>query len=187
VVALQLLKRNRDVRYRSRAGRKPPSVVLAAMALEIGLARSGLVDEVINIASHISGQLQDHIRRFDRLVMRNPSFPDDIFTDRWPGDVAAQHVYMRDLDHLQRQLGRLRSDNANLTEMRIILEDLFGETAADFAVERFFDASRREAERGTMRFGSTGRVLTGAPALVGEATSTSARSSTNMGGGCAPG
>lgn len=186
VVALQLLKRNRDVRYRSRDGRKPPSVVLAAMALDIGPARSGLVDEVINIASHISGQLQDNIRRFDTLVVRNPSFLEDIFTDRWPGDVAAQNVYMRDLEHLQRQLGRLRSDNANLTEMRTILDDLFGETAAGFAVERFLDASRREAERGTMRFGTTGRILTGAPAILGAATSTAARASTNMGGGCIP-
>lgn len=186
VVALQLLKRNRDVRYRSRNGRKPPSVVLAAMALDIGPAHSGLVDEVINIASHISGQLQDHIRRFDTLIVRNPSFPEDIFTDRWPGDVAAQHVYMRDLDHLQRQLRRLRSDNANLTEMRTILDDLFGETAAGFAVERFLDASRREAERGAMRFGTTGRILTGAPAIVGAATSTVARASTNMGGVCIP-
>lgn len=186
VVALQLLKRNRDVRYRSRDGRKPPSVVLAAMALDIGPAQSGLVDEVVNIASHISGQLQDHVRRFDTLVVRNPSFPEDIFTDRWPRDVSAQNVYMRDLDHLQRQLGRLRSDNANLTEMRTILDDLFGETAAGFAVERFLDASRREAERGAMRFGTTGRILTGAPAIIGAATSTAARASTNMGGGCIP-
>lgn len=185
VVALQLLKRNRDVRYRSREGRKPPSVVLAALALETGAARSGLVDEVINIASHIGGRLQDHIRRFDTIVVRNPSFLEDIFTDRWPNDVAAQNVYVRDLDHLQRQLGRLRS-SATLTEMRSILDDLFGETAAGFAVERFLDSSRREAERGAMRFGSTGRVLTGAAALVGAATSTAARSSTNMGGGCIP-
>lgn len=187
VVALQLLKRNRDVRYRSREGRKPPSVVLAAMALDIGPARSGLVDEVINIASHIGGRLQDHIRRFETLVVRNPSFQDDIFTDRWPGDVAAQNDYMRDLDHLQRQLGRLRSNSANLTEMRIILDDLFGETAAGFAIERFLDASRREAESGAMRIGSTGRVLTGSAAIIGAATSAAARPSTNMGGGCIPG
>lgn len=186
VVALQLLKRNRDVRYRSRDGRKPPSVVLAAMALEIGSARSGLVDEVINIAAHITGRLQDHIGSFETIVVRNPSFTADIFTDRWPNDVAAQEVYVRDLGHLQRQLGRLRSDDATLTEMRTILDDLFGETAAGFAVERLLDASRREAERGAMRFSSTGRVLTGAAALVGAATSTVARSSTNMGGGCLP-
>lgn len=186
VVALQLLKRNRDVRYRSRSGRKPPSVVLSAMALEIGPARSGLVDEVINIASHISGRLQDHIRRYETITVRNASFQPDIFTDRWPGDVPAQDLYVRDLEHLQRQLGRLRSDNANLTEMRTILDDLFGETAAEFAVERFLDASRREAERGAMRFGSTGRVLTAAAAVAGAATSTAARASTNMGGGCIP-
>lgn len=186
VVALQLLKRNRDVRYRSRGGRKPPSVVLAALALEIAPAGTGLTDELLNIAEHIGEKLRQHIQRRETLEVRNPACIQDVFTDRWPQDVATQDVYVRDLQHLQRQLSRLRGDNPTITEMRTILDDLFGETAAGFAVEKFLDASRHAADRGAMRFGQTGRVLTGSAAIIGAATSTAARASTNMGGGCIP-
>jgi hypothetical protein len=141
-----------------------------------------LTEEVLNIASHIAGKLRENIRLFTVLHVRNPAYTPDIFTDRWPKDVSAQNIYLRDLEHLQRQLGRLRADSLTLTEMRTILDDLFGETAAGFAVERFLDASQREVERGTMRFGQTGRVLTGVAAAAAAASSTTARSSTSMGG-----
>lgn len=182
VVALQLLKRNRDVRYRARDGRKPPSVVLSALALEIAPAGAGLTEELLNIARYIAGKLRENIQLFTVLDVRNPAYIPDIFTDRWPKDISAQNVYLRDLEHLQRQLGRLRADSLTLTEMRIILDDLFGETAAGFAIERFLDASQREVERGTMRFGQTGRVLTGVGAITAAASSTTARASTSMGG-----
>lgn len=182
VVALQLLKRNRDVRYRAREGRKPPSVVLSALALEIAPSGSGLTQEVLNIASHIAEKLREHIRLFAVLEVCNPAYSPDVFTDRWPKDVSAQNDYLRDLEHLQRQLGRLRADSPTLTEMRDILDDLFGETAAGFAVERFLDASQREVEQGTMRFGPTGRILTGVAAVAAAASTSAARSSTSMGG-----
>jgi hypothetical protein len=53
VVALQLLKRNKDIAWRapSRNSRKPPSVALAAMALDAGSVHASLLDEVIAIAN----------------------------------------------------------------------------------------------------------------------------------------
>ena len=61
VVALQLLKRNRDIAWRapSRTGRKPPAIALNAMALEAGPVHPSLLDEVIAIATHIRGRLRE--------------------------------------------------------------------------------------------------------------------------------
>jgi hypothetical protein len=187
VVALQLIKRNRDIRYRSRAGRKPPSVVLAALALEVPPTGSGLADAVISIASHIADTLKRSVDSGRVLTVTNPAYPRDVFTDRWPTDLVQENVYIRDLAHLCRQLQRLKQEeDTSLTEMRTILEDLFGETAAGFALEKLLERSQREVESGTMRFGSTGRIITGAAAAVSAATSTAARASTPMGGTCIP-
>jgi hypothetical protein len=186
VVALQLIKRNRDVRYRLRPGRKPPSVVLAALALEVPPTGSGLADEVISIASHIADRLERSVALGKVLTVTNPAYDPDVFTDRWPKDLVEENVYVRDLAHLCRQLRRLKQeDELSLTEMRIILQDLFGETAAGFALEKLLERSQREVENESMQIGRTGRILIGA-AAVASTTGTAARASTRMGGGCIP-
>jgi hypothetical protein len=182
VVALQLLKRFRDLRYRPRNGRKPPSIVLAALALELPAAGSSLLGEVIQLSDHVNARLRTCISRRTLLEIRNPAFTPDVFTDRWPEDMRAQEVFAADLRYFKVQLSLLKNDELSFTEMKIILDDLFGETAAKSAIEAMLTADHGEAEKGGMRFGSRGRVLTGLAAAAGVASSISARASTNMGG-----
>lgn len=186
VVALQLIKRNRDVRFRSREGRKPPAIILAALALEAVSSGGSLCDELVSISSHLIQRLQDEMAHGRVLELRNPAYIADVFTDRWPENTGAQGTYIRDLQYLVRQLQRLRDENASMTELKTILADLFGETPAGFALEKMLEGSRRAIGTKGMLFGQTGRVLTGAAAAMASATSTAARASTNMGGGTLP-
>lgn len=182
VVALQLMKRNRDIRYRPRAGRKPPSIMLSAFALEINCCGTGLLDELLSISAHVARRLEQAVIAYNLITVTNPAYRPDIFTDRWPSDVPSQQLYLNDLRHFQRQLLLLKSDRLTATEMKIILDDLFGETAATFALEEHLKGSRRDLETKGMRFGSRGHILTGAAAATAAATSMSARASTYMGG-----
>jgi Second Messenger Oligonucleotide or Dinucleotide Synthetase domain len=187
VVALQLIKRNRDVRFRNRGKRKPPSIVLSAMALDVAPTGGGLLQEVVSISAHIARRLQERAIHNLCIEVRNPSFLPDIFTDRWPHDLASQNEYVRDLEHLVRQLARLRHENISLTESKTILDDLFGETPAKYAINELMERSRLEMGKGTMRFGPTGKVHVGATVAAAIATNcTPARASTNMGGGWLP-
>lgn len=185
VVALQLIKRNRDVRFRNRSKRKPPSIVLSALALEVAPTGLGLLEEVVSISMHIARRLQERSVQNLCIEVRNPSFGPDIFTDRWPQNPGNQNEFVRDLEYLVRQLARLRSENISITESKAILDDLFGETPAKYAINEIMERSRREMEKGAMRFGPTGRVHAVAAAAIA-AKSTTARASTNMGGGWLP-
>src|SRR4029078_7306305 len=133
---------------------------------------------------HVATRLERESARGVVIDVRNPAYSPDQFTDRWPENRAAQTLYVNDLAYLVRQLGRLRNENASLTESRAILDDLFGETAAGYAVEQLLERSRMAMDDGSMRFGPGGRVLTGAAATAAAATAsaTAARPSTNMGG-----
>jgi hypothetical protein len=186
VVALQLIKRSRDVRFRNRTKRKPPSIVLSAMALDVAPTGAGLLEEVVSISSHIARRLHERAIQHLCIEVRNPSFVPDVFTDRWPHNIADQNEYVRDLEHLVRQLARLRHENVSLTEAKTILDDLFGETPAKYAITELMERSRHEMERGTMRFGPTGKVHAGVTATAVAANCTPARASTNMGGGWLP-
>ncbi|MGX1237333.1 hypothetical protein AB7M71_010471 [Bradyrhizobium japonicum] len=186
VVALQLLKRNRDIAWRSpsRTGRKPPSVALAAMALDAGPVHPSLLDEVIAIATYIRTRLQETNGSRGTVCVVNPSYPPDEFTDRWPENKAAQDLYDGDLRRLIVELYRLRNEDLSLAEQLELLKRLFGETAATYAIESKLEAGRREMDANRMHLTSTGKVVgVAAPAVIGSASSTAARAATREGGG----
>jgi hypothetical protein len=186
VVALQLLKRNRDIVWRapSRKGRKPPAIALAAMALAAGPVHPSLLDEVIAIATHIRTRLKETGGPRGTVQVFNPVYPPDEFTDRWPENKAAQDLYDADLRRLIVELYRLRNENLSLAEQLELLKRLFGETAATYAIESTLDARRREMDANRLHLGSSGKVLdVAAPAVVGSASSTAAKAATREGGG----
>lgn len=189
VVALQLIKRARDIAYRNRTGRRqPPSVVLGAIALDAGPVRSRLIDEVIQIATFIRSGLLSKDGPRGTVQVLNPVYPPDDFTDRWPEDSAAQSLFDADLRRLIVDLYHLRNDNPGLEQKKEILKRHFGETAADYALESYLDSRRFEAEAGKLHMGARGRVMAGAAASVsvGSRATTAAKAATREGGGYLP-
>jgi hypothetical protein len=189
VVALQLIKRNRDIAFReparrNRNMRKPPSVVLAAISLDAGPVKPSLIDEVISVASAIRTKLREKIGMRRTVEVRNPAYPPDVFTDRWPENEKAQDLFDDDLRRLTIELYRLRNEDLSMTEKSEILKRLFGETAANYAIESTLDARRHEMEAGRLQAGSTGKIAAAvaAPAVVGMRTSP-VRAATREGGG----
>jgi hypothetical protein len=185
VVAVQLLKRNKDIAWRapSRKDRKPPSVALAAMALDAGPVHLSLLDEVIAIANHIRTRLKETNGPRGTVQVFNPAYPPDEFTDRWPENKAAQDVYDGDLRRLIIDLYKLRNENLSLAEQQEVLKRLFGETAAAYAIESTLDARLREMNANRMHLGNTGKVLGAAAAAIAGSGSTAARAATREGGG----
>lgn len=179
-VALQLIKRFRDVRFRRRSGkRKPPSIVLAAYALEKPTPRPSLLWELMEQTEYVRGRLDAATAVNQRVDVRNPSWQSDVFTDRWPQNLEAQQQFSADLKELSDKLALLATQAFSPVQSKAILEDLFGETAAIHAINEMMDRKSRDADDGRLKFEPSGRLITG-PAIV---TSTRAptRSSTDWG------
>jgi hypothetical protein len=182
VVALQLEKRFRDIQFRSerRKGmRKPPSVVLAAMALELPPARPTLLEELIDQSEHIRDRLIAVERTGQLLRIPNPAYPTDVFTDRWPKSLPEQRMFANDLDHLASRLKLLAREVLSPTRIKFELEQLFGETAAEFAVGSFLEHRLAATQRGAAKFSTTGKIVTGTAAAA--SSRAAARPSTHFG------
>lgn len=141
LIALQLIKRFRNLRYdRRKTIRQPPSVALVRLIGE--RANSGttrLLHEVIYQAQYMLDVLKQN-RDLGRLVhLTNPRCQQDVLTDRWPEDQTAQDLFISDLEYLVGRLAEL--DNADLEESRVILADLFGEVASTEVVQKFIESS----------------------------------------------
>jgi hypothetical protein len=173
LIALQLIKRFRNLRYDARDCRQPPSVALVRMVGE--RANSGttrLLHEVKYQADYILGVLEQN-QRFGRLIhLTNPVCAHDELTDRWPENLEAQALFVADLKYFVARLALL--DHVDLEGAREVLADLFGEAVGTEVIRKFADATGQVIREGnSAHFGSAGRFA--APAIgLGSATSTRA-------------
>jgi hypothetical protein len=174
LIALQLIKRFRNLRYdRRRNCRQPPSVAFVRLIGE--RANNGttrLLHEVIYQAQYMLDVLKQN-RALGRLVhLTNPRCQQDVLTDRWPENLDAQDLFIGDLEYFVSRLAGL--DNADLEEAREILADLFGEAASTEVVEKFIESNTRAIREGrSAHIAGAGRFA--APAIATAAASSPSR------------
>jgi len=198
LLAIQLLKRFRDVQYRAkdrkeRGLKKPPSVVIAAKALEAGPMSDSLATELRTVARHFITAIRDAEGRGETLRVFNPAHPADEFTDRWPESRETQRLWLADLNRLVRAVDALSSPTFDPDEAHRLLEELFGEALAEYAIAKHFAGQSEAAKVNRLGLSATGgiRPTLAAPAIaktalampaVASSLITPARASTNMGG-----
>lgn len=178
VIALQLLKRFRNVQYDQREGRCPPSVVLSYFVARHANQTQTLSEEVLHQSRMLRDVFQAHQLAGQLVEVRNPKCNDDIFTDRWPANLTQQGVFLRDLDRLVERLEEYCGE-CTLVRMQQILTELFGERPALDVVKAFNEhmgrsivdgRSRHVPERGRFVLPTAASVAAAAVPAVGRAT-----------------
>ena len=163
IVALQLLKRNRNLRYENRGGRMPPSVMLTKFAAETttpGVSISWALDA---ICAKALDALEDAERSGVLIDVRNPRCGDECLTDRWPEDRQAQRLYIDELRLFRAQLMDLVASNLSLPKKRDLLVAMFGIGPAQSAIDEYVETLGRAVETGKRLIAPNGRVV---PATV---------------------
>lgn len=155
IVALQLIKRHRNERYRTRQSmRLPPSVVLSKIAADVAQPGSLLIEALDAVSAQTLEQLEAAARLGRLIDVRNPTCTDDRFTDRWPENGAAQQRYIDDLVKFRQQLAALASGQLSLPEMRDLLALMFGEGPAQSAVDDLAATQGQAIQSNTRRVGA---------------------------------
>ncbi len=166
VVALQIMKRFRDKRYRKhddhKGQRKPPSVVMAALALEALSTSSSLTDEVIAVATAMRNAIILAEVQGKLVELRNPAHFPDIFTDRWPENRNAQRLWAADLQHLVEELSGLRRRGFDPVGAKGVFDDLFGQKIGTRILEDHFRVQNRAIEDGRAGMTPDGRPVSSA-------------------------
>lgn len=166
VISLQLMKRNRNVRYDQREGRCPPSVMMAKVVADNAGRTSTLSEELIFQASRLRDLLAD-AQGDGRLVdVRNPTCHPDLFTDRWPGNLTSQRVFLSDMIMFVEKMESLRGE-CDLSKMQATLAELFGEKAAIEAVKQLNQRVGRQIVHGrSQHVPGSGRIVLPTPAAA---------------------
>jgi hypothetical protein len=146
LIALQLLKRWRNVRYDRRDGRMPPSVLLAKLVADNANRTSSLYEELLHQATQIMIFFETAQLAGRQVHVENPVCQSDIFSDRWPENLQAQRVFIDDLRELVAKLERL--SNCSASEAKGICADLFGENPTLDALNKVNDRYGRAISGG---------------------------------------
>ena len=154
VVALQLLKRWRNVQYQKRGGRRPPSIMMSKLVADAAGQTSTLSEEVRHQAQRMLAFFERAHQSRRCVHVQNPVCPRDVLTDRWPANLGDQAVFVKDLRKLVERLEQL--EDCSLDEIRRIMAALFGEGPTADAVENFVAHDLRRRKRRHQRNG--GRV-----------------------------
>lgn len=177
VIALQLLKRWRNVQYEQRDGRCPPSVVLAKFVADNANRTQTLSEELLHQAQQLKLAFEQAQRRREKIVVRNPACESDVFTDRWPESLESQNLFLTDLTTLVRKLELLRGD-CDLATMQHLLSELFGERPTLEAIKSYNrEAGRAIVEGRSRHIAGSGRFEMPSAQAVAAVTSTLATTS----------
>jgi hypothetical protein len=165
LIALQLLKRWRNKRYDERKGRCPPSVVLAYYVATNNTGARDLYGEFRAQAERLHEIFLIADRAGVLVHVENPTCKSDVLSDRWPGDLGAQRIFLMDLQDLIVKLDRIEAD-PTVETCAEIMSDLFGENPTRLVVQDFQKRFADKAHAGKLfGLGGSGGLALGASGL----------------------
>lgn len=184
-VALQLIKRHRNIAYANETSRIPPSVVLSCHAGHAARPGLGLAEMVIRQARWTARTIDAAAKQGRLLSVANPELPAERFTDRWPESQAQQTGYSRRLHVIANGLEAARSGNVQLEDLQEWLRGQFGDRVVTRSIKAFNQRIGRQVQARQHAYTRSGGLFTpAAPAIISTATSlapVAARAHTNMG------
>lgn len=175
-VALQLLKRFRNIAYATATGRIPPSVMMSCFAGHAAQPGLSLSEMVIRQARMIATALRQAGERREKVMVVNPIFRRDCFTDRWPENLSQQEDFASKLTTLANSLEYIKRQETNLETLQQWLREQFGDYVVSGAIRRFNQRNGQAVQSGSTAYTQRGGLyVPSAPALIGAGTTASSR------------
>lgn len=188
-LALQILKRHRNIMYADSDERMPPSVMLSYYAGLAALPGTRLTDMVIRMARWIANDIRAASLQNEKLHVENPKYLEDVFTDRWPENIGQQNRYASHLLSLIDGLEKMqRKQFVSAIDLQTWLRQMFGERVITRAIDAAAKRSGQAIVSATASYSPTGKILlpiTAAASAVASAVPAAAHSF--FGGDCDPG
>ncbi len=144
-LAVQLLKRWRDVHYKSNPDVAPISVVLTTLSAQMYRGERSLARAIARILTDISDLAE---RSYPRIKVPNPSNADEDLSERWDAKPEAYREFVKGIAKLDAQWTALMQTRG-IDRVTRVLESLFGEEIAKQVVEkqtRDIEAARGHSE-----------------------------------------
>jgi hypothetical protein len=170
-LALQLIKRFRNIQYAKYAGRIPPSVMLSCYAGMAAQPNSSLTAMIVRIANWIISDIESASLYGRKLHVANPVCPNDVFTDRWPESIDQQNEFIVQLKSLVSGIETLRRGTMFPDQMMDWLRNQFGDRVVTKAAENMARDVGNGIQQSDQLYSRKGTIVFPKPAIISGAAS----------------
>lgn len=135
---IQLLKRAKNVYFKDYTGeREPQSIVITTLAAKYYDGEFSVFEAMSNIVSKMK-KLYESNNRFE---VKNPGYPQEVFTEKWPSHVEYYDNYFKYINFVYSELNNLRRTSTS----KKAFVNLFGEHPfADIFEQTKYDSFWKE-------------------------------------------
>jgi hypothetical protein len=153
-LAVQLLKRWRDLVFARNLELAPISIVLTTLAGNHYSRQDSVNDALLAILDGIVASLPTQ----GRLVVRNPSNSKEDLSERWDRHPEAYRAFVKEISHFASQWRQLNT-HQGIPQIATLLEQLFGESLAKNVIGEQAEFMEAERKAGRLAVGASGGAI----------------------------
>lgn len=156
-VAIQILKRYRDIKFKETPDIKPISIILTTLMAKVYTGK----ESVYELIEKFSKEYMMHIEKDENgnIIIKNPVNENENFADKWPKYPERRKAFFKFMTELEEDLvtNRILLEG-NIREQADFYKKLFGENMVNRAYENIANETRSEREKANIYIKENGNI-----------------------------
>lgn len=156
-VAIQILKRYRDIKFKETPDIKPISIILTTLMAKVYTGK----ESVYELIEKFSKEYMMHIEKDENgnIIIRNPVNENENFADKWPKYPERREAFFKFMIELEQDLvtNKILLEG-NIREQADFYKKLFGENMVNRAYENIANETRSEREKANIYLKENGNI-----------------------------
>ena len=156
-VAIQILKRYRDIKFKETPDIKPISIILTTLMAKVYTGK----ESVYELIEKFSKEYMMHIEKDENgnIIIRNPVNENENFADKWPKYPERREAFFKFMTELEQDLvtNKILLEG-NIREQADFYKKLFGENMVNRVYENIANETRSEREKANIYLKENGNI-----------------------------
>ena len=156
-VAIQILKRYRDIKFKETPDIKPISIILTTLMAKVYTGK----ENVYELIEKFSKEYMMHIEKDKNgnIIIKNPVNENENFADKWPKYPERREAFFKFMTELEQDLvtNKILLEG-NIREQADFYKKLFGENMVNRAYENIANETRSEREKANIYLKENGNI-----------------------------
>ena len=158
-IAIEILKRYRDIKFKDKPDIKPISIILTTLMARIYTGK----ENVYELIEKFSKEYVLYLERDENgnVLIQNPVNKNENFADKWPSNPERKEAFFKFMDDLKYDLVTNKVLlEGNIREQADAYKKLFGENMVNKVYENIAQKTREEREKSNMYLKENGNLTT---------------------------
>jgi len=158
-IAIEILKRYRDIKFKDTPDIKPISIILTTLMARIYTGK----ENVYELIEKFSKEYVLYLERDENgnVLIQNPVNKNENFADKWPSNPERKEAFFKFMDDLKYDLVTNKVLlEGNIREQADVYKKLFGENMVNKVYENIAQKTREEREKSNMYLKENGNLTT---------------------------